>query len=231
MNYNDYYKNHWWYKYWDYNEFTNIHKYLKSNFWLILWNLKDKNILDIWCWLWTFTSFCYMNGVQNYTWIDLDNYSINFSKEKYPNYNFIHWDILNNKDILNKYDIIFLSHVFEHIDLKDAEILSELIFRLLNKWWYWLNIMPNAWFIFSNYFRYWDITHKILYTDNSFNQILLKSWFNIENILHRNDILWQGFIKRIALNYIWKFFYKIFILLIYPDIRIYTPTIISIIKK
>jgi hypothetical protein len=225
--YDNYYQEHIWYN-------TNVnyrkcYKVINNNFWK-LFNSKNISILDIWCGQWKFAYFCKQKWVKNYIWIDLDNSIITQNKKNfnYDGYKFININVFeflrNNK---NKYDIIYVSSVFEHFDLENAFKLAELIYFKLNEWWYWLNIMPNANFIACSYFRYGDITHKIIYNDNSFNQILLNVWFKKENITHKN----QRFHFNIILNSIIIFYWWCIHRLVWLPKNVITPDLYSIIKR
>jgi hypothetical protein len=64
--------------------------------------------------------------------------------------------------------------------------------------------MPNAWCISAWVARYNDITHKVIYTDNSFNQVLLEAGFKKENINHFN-VYPNNFIKKLFFRLSWLF--------------------------
>lgn len=228
----DYYQNHeysqrkidykWSYIYHDRNFWNEIKKY----------NKKDSVILEIGSWQWTFAYYCKKQWFKKYYWFDLDSKIVNETKQEYLDYNFYDLDIFEHlKKNTEKYDIIFMSHVFEHLSLEEWKKISILIYESLKKWWVWLNSMPNAANPYSgSYRRYSDITHKIIYTDNSFNQILLSSWFIKNNIIHKNQYMWYSYIKRV-IYLIWISINKFLRSSIWYLPKIYTDSIISIIKK
>ena len=194
---------------------------------------KNKNfrILDIGCGDGSFTRICNKKGFANYYGIDLCEDFITKNKKLYPDYTFKNIDIFDffstNKD---KFDIIYMSHVFEHFDMKKGKELLQQIHSNLNKNGYLLNIMPNASSIFlACELRYKDITHKTIYTENSFNQLLNPLSFN--NVVHMNNYIGQTKVKRL-IHKIAKFIFQILIKSLgfsYP--KIYTNEIITIAKK
>lgn len=231
--YENYYKNHNY----DINniDYDNTIKIFNKNFWIIFNKLDKKktNILEIWCWLWTFTNYIMNEWFYNYTWIDLDNYCININKSKFKKYNFYLENassfLINKK---NQFDIIYISHVFEHFSIEEWLKLSKLINSSLKNKWIWINIMPNAQSLYySWYMRYVDITHKIIYSPSSFNQVLLKSWFNKENIEHKNMFIWYTVFKRLLYK-IWLYFHKLLLASVWSKLyQPHTDNLISIIKK
>jgi len=184
--YTNYYKNHTWY---NKSKEKNDFKEINSKIWKYIKNYnKNINILEIWSGQWKFTWYCQKLWFKNYIGFDLDENIVEKCEKKYPKYNFSTEDIyafLEKKK--KKYDLIFMSHVFEHIDDDHSWKLIKLIYWSLKKWWVWINIMPNAGSLFmSNFAMYTDITHKRIYSSNSFNQLLLNNWIIKENILHKN---------------------------------------------
>jgi len=228
--YEDYYSNHIWY--------TNIKcdwiiKKYKCNFGNIIdekW--KNINVLEIWSWMWCFTKFIKQLWIKNYTWIDLDKDSIQFLDKQYPEFEFINISVLDFLKWKKQYDIIFMSHVFEHFSIEEWIYLSKLINKSLKDNWIWINIMPNAWSLYySWYMRYVDITHKTLYSYESFSQVLLKSWFKKEKIIHKNFLLSCRLYFYFIIN-IWIFMHKILLWLIWQSMhKFFTDSLLTIIKK
>jgi len=125
-----------------------------------------------------------------------------------------------------------MSQVFEHFTIEEWNKLINLFHWSLKSWGLWINIMPNAQSIYNVwYLRYNDITHKTLYTSNSFNQLILNNWFLKNNIIHKNAFIWYNIIKRIIFK-ISVFFHKVLLLSIWSSLpKIYTMNLISIIRK
>jgi len=77
---------------------------------------KKSKILDLGCGYGSFLYFLKTNGYQNVTGIDLSAEEINICKKYFKSYHFYEEDILNFIKITNeKFDVIYLSHVLEHI--------------------------------------------------------------------------------------------------------------------
>lgn len=188
--YTNYYKTHSWYALWASLDVAFLDLKAKV-YWINIWHImqhlpKDAKILEIWCGKWEFAYFCHKLWFTNYVWFDLDPFVIEENKKNYPHYTFSGDDAFVYLES-NKVDIVFMSHVFEHLTLEEWQKLSRLIHKSLNPGWQWVNVMPNASSLsWSSFGRYNDITHKIIYTPNSFNQVLLQTWFMIENIQHKN---------------------------------------------
>lgn len=233
--YSNYYKNRWL----DDEDLSNYDKFLsyfEKNFNYIFKDLnKDINILELWSWQGKFAYYCKKKWFKNYIWFDLDENIINHTQKILPDYTFTNEDVLKHlKNNKNKYDIIFISHVFEHFTLEEWKKLSWLIHWSLKKWWKWINIMPNAWSLFfSWYWRYNDITHKILYTENSFNQILLNH-FEKDKVEHKNSefLPWKNNLKNYVIKHaLMPIILYIIRLLQFPIEKIWTFEMISKIKK
>jgi len=230
--YKDYYNTHWYSeKEVNYKESEFFFKYNYDN----IFNKIDKNIkiLEIWSWQWKFAYYLKNKWFKNYIWLDLDKNIINETKEKYKNYEFYNISALEYlKNKIEEFDIIYMSHVFEHFTLEEWIELSKLINASLKKWWLWINEMPNAQSIYyASYWRYNDITHKIIYTPNSFNQVLLKSWFKRWNLIHKNEYIWTT-LKNKIIHKFFIFIHKILILWMWLILKEpYTFNLVSIIKK
>lgn len=171
----EYFKTHLWYKNSLKNrkkEFQWMHFQYKKDLKDYLNKLPTSKILEIWCWDWKFAYFCNKIWVKSYIWIDIDDYFFELCKKEYPNYKFIKESFQNYlRENENEFDIIFVSHVFEHLDEKERIEMIESIYWWLKKEWVRINYMPNANnFLYASSIRYWDITHKTIYTENSFSQ-------------------------------------------------------------
>ena len=204
---------------------------IKKHFGHILNKNKNLKILDIGCGEGALAKVCSQTDSVDYYGIDICSGFIEQNKKLYPNYTFKNIDIFdffstNN----NNFDIIFMSHVFEHFDLKKGKELLQQIHSNLNKNGYLLNIMPNASSIFlACELRYKDITHKTLYSENSFNQLLNYAGFN--NMIYMNKYIGQTKTKRL-IHKITKFIFQIFIKSLgFSFPKIYTNEIITIAKK
>ena len=225
--YKDYFKNH------EYNEIhCNFNLYSK----IYKLNFKNdgiqsgKKVLEIGSWKGNFAYFCQMKWITEYTGIELDSEMVETTKRKFPQYKIHHKDIITYlQETTEKYDIIFSSHVFEHFTIEQWIELAKLIREHLNIDGKWINIMPNAANFMAWMGRYNDITHKTIYTENSFNQILLMAWFIRNNIEHRNSI--RSRLVICIRKIIFPLFRWFFLFIGAPLQKIYTFEIYSVIKK
>ena len=189
-------------------------------------------VLEIGFGIWKFTNFCAKKWF-NYTWIDRDWYFMKDLKKDFPNYNFYEISFQdyfkNHKD---EYDIIFLSHVFEHLDPIERDEIIEAIHYMLKKWGKWINMMPNAEAVLRSWmWRYGDITHYTVYTQNSFNQVLKMNGL-FKEAKSFNSYVWVTSIFHRFIHLIFLFFTKIYhtcMWVWFP--KIYTWELISVITK
>jgi SAM-dependent methyltransferase len=118
-------------------EFKKMHEHQKNSFY---WNLKKKIISDLWLQYYknTFkvldygcgTGFLFIDSINEGTdieFIDGLNIAEMYIKQNFPNAKFKHGMI---DDVQEKFDIIFLLDVLEHIN--DEEIFLNKIVKLLN---------------------------------------------------------------------------------------------------
>lgn len=197
---------------------------------------KDIKILEIWLWNWDFAYFCRENWVQDYTWIDIDDAYIPQLKQKFSGYKFIVADIvefLKESDI--QYDIIFMSHVFEHLPESVANNATILIYTKLNIGGYWINYMPNADSAKACALRHIDVTHQTIYNVNSFEQRLFMNEAEFTEVRHFNTLPAIHPIIKLIFKIIHPFFLwstKIYYYgmgLTFP--KVYTSELLSVMKK
>ena len=191
---------------------------------------KGARILELGFGVGGFTQLCKEMGFTDYTGVDLSLQEVHLCREDFPDYKFVNDEVINYlQNNAGAYDVILMSQVFEHLTLQEGEELLKLIPRHLTPEGMFINSMPNA----NGYYnspsnRYNDITHKIIYNAQSFSQLLRVLGFT--NFLHKNS--YQGrnklenFIHRIYL----KFFQVHLTLLGYHVWKIYSHSLITIIK-
>lgn len=202
----------------DYNNFAKTFsksrekmKWEEINYFLSVFNLDGKKILDIWCWNWRFLwEIIEKHSDFSYTWVDLSKVFIDICKEKYPNFSFYEANMLNLPDFQEKFDYIFFIASFHHLKtLEDRLDCLKKVYKKLEKWW---KIIMTNWALNSNLNqkRYWK--SKIVWSQNRFlsedfnikigedyrfyhsfsleelEYLFKKSWFRIvENKLFEND--------------------------------------------
>jgi len=165
----------------------------------------NDKILEIWTWLWDFASYCLHRWVKEYTWIEIDEWLTDKLWKKFNNYKILCVDALDFfQNTTEKFDVIYMSHVFEHFTIEEWIVLARYICEHLAHQGTWINIMPNAWCITGCLGRYSDITHKTIYSSNSFNQVLLRAWFT-KNKIHHFNMFPHGFVKKMLTKLLWKF--------------------------
>ena len=173
----------------------------------------DAKVLEIGSWMWKFAYFCDKIWVKDYTWIDIDDYFFEGTRKDFPNYKFIKIRFQKYlKEHKNEFDIIFVSHVFEHLDEKERIEMVESIYCWLKENGIWINYMPNADAIFLVwYWRRCDLTHKNIYNESSFFQLIssCNCNFTIENF---NKYIWSPSKIRRLIHLIFLFFTKIYFL-------------------
>ena len=233
---NNYFKSHIWYQKASNNKnkvFNGTYLQYKKDLEKYLDKFHNAKVLEIGSWMWKFANFCNKIWVKDYTGIDIDDYFFEENKKDFPNYNFKKtWFQEYLKIHKNEFDIILVSHVFEHLDEKERVEMIESIYWGLKENWIWINYMPNA----DNFLRlwmcrYWDLTHKYIYTDISFNQIIKSTQcdFEIENL---NIYIWAKNFFRRSIHLFFRWITKIYFLgmwQIFPEF--YTWEFINILTK
>lgn len=191
------------------------------------------SILEIWFWDGKFANFCNKLHNLSYIWIDVDDFFAGDLRKHYPYYKFLKSWISEFADShKNEFDVVFVSHVFEHLDDNERIDCINWIYWILKKWGYWINYMPNAdsdlmlW-----YWRWGDITHYTIYNSLSFSQ-LLRKYSKFTSIEHSNTYVWYQlfFFRWIHKIFLWctKVYY-LWMWVRYPEI--YTWELLSFIKK
>ncbi len=199
--YQNYFQNHsYWIRLEQNSEEQN--KRMDKRFWSYI--KADSKVLELGTWLWGFANYCVYKQVKNYVWIEVDKTVADELSKQFPDYTILCVDALEYFDQTDeKYDVIYLSHVFEHFSIEEGIRLARQIAHHLTPQGVWINFMPNAWSISGALGRYNDITHKTIYTSNSFNQVLQEAGIPKENIHHFN-VQPRGFIKTLISRLLWK---------------------------
>jgi cyclopropane fatty-acyl-phospholipid synthase-like methyltransferase len=192
---------------------------------------KEIKILELGFGVGGFTELCKELGFTNYLGVELSSQEVDLCSKDYPNYKFVVADVLDFLDnTKEKFDLIFMSQVFEHFTLEEGMKFLKLIPKRLNQEGMFINAMPNA----NGYFntpsnRYNDITHKIIYNAQSFSQLLRVLGLN--NFLHKNSYQGRNKLENLIHRIYLKFFQIHITLLGYHVWKIYSHVLISIIKR
>ena len=141
---------------------------------------KTKSILDLGCGYGSFLYFLQSKKYINVTGVDISTQEISICKTLFKSYNFEQEDILDFVSRTNKrFDVVYLSHVIEHIKKENLFVFLDGVKRILNEGGIFIIVAPNS----AAYFnaaanRYGDLTHEIGFTELSLRQILMVSGYN-----------------------------------------------------
>jgi 2-polyprenyl-3-methyl-5-hydroxy-6-metoxy-1,4-benzoquinol methylase len=189
------------------------------------------SILDLGCGYGSFVSFLQSKNYTNVTGVDLSTQEISICKKLFAPYNFVQDDILNFvSSTETKFDVVYLSHVIEHIKKEDLFVFLEGVKRILNDRGIFVIIAPNS----AAYFnaaanRYGDLTHEIGFTELSLRQVLMVSGFSHIDAKNYYGTGKRGlrFLRRSVL-----FLFELFVQILgYDKQNVHTPSILVIAKK
>ncbi|MFZ2187711.1 MAG: class I SAM-dependent methyltransferase [Candidatus Moraniibacteriota bacterium] len=224
----------------NFNKIDDVLQLLKKNSRVLDYNLadffkvhvgKEKHILDLGCGYGSFLYFLQSHGYKNVSGVDISTEEINICKKIFPSFKFSQLDIFNFlKSANEKFDVIYLSHVLEHIKKDQLFDFLASVKNTLTDDGIFIIIVPNS----SAYFnsaanRYGDITHELGFNEISLRQLLMVAEF--KNIDIRNyfgaSSIWLRVCRKMAL-----FAFETFIQVLgYEKQNTYTPSIQALIRK
>lgn len=157
---------------------------------MLWWKRKDLKIIDIWCGKWVLLHQLSNLWFTDLSWVEPyannEKSTIPIVKESIENF-------LSKKNN-EKYDIVIMSHVLEH--LFDHEKILEWLKKLLNKNWILIIAMPVLWKAFEKFWTNWYSfdapRHVILHSEKSFLYLLKKFNLRIENKIYE-EVPWNLF--------------------------------------
>lgn len=192
---------------------------------------KKAKVLDLGCGFGSFLYFLESNGYTNVTGVDISSEEIALCKKLFKPYTFVQADIHDYlRTTKEKFDVIYLSHVLEHIKKEDLFNFLKGIKKILSDDGSFIIVVPNS----ATYFnaaanRYGDITHELGFSILSLKQLLMLAGF--KSITVKNFYGVGNFSLNI-LRKIARFGFELFIQLLgYDKQEIYTPSLIAIVKK
>lgn len=192
---------------------------------------KKGKVLDLGCGFGRFLYFLKKSGCKNVTGVDLSGEELAICKKLFPHYHFFKKDIFSFlKETKNKFDLIHMAFVLEHIPCNQLIDLLKLIHNHLAINGKIVIVVPNAGAYFNaTATRYADLTHEMSCSEKNMNQAFsLAGYKTIEIRNFKPKSIW--FIKSIRYFLLWIF--EILIQLMgYQKHRIYTPSFIVIAKK
>lgn len=147
-----------------------INKKLKNNY--------DYNILDIGSGIGLFLFSLLKNGYKNIKGIDISESQISTAKKMGLPCDHVSDTIQYLKNSENTFDFIFMLDVLEHIEISQLNSLLLSCKKALKHGGTIIIQTPNANSVFSSRYRYIDMTHNIIFTEDTLNYLLLESGFN-----------------------------------------------------
>jgi len=108
------------------------------------------------------------------------------------------------KDKQEKYDVIFLMDILEHLTRPELFDIMSLIYSALKPGGEVIAQVPNGSGIFGMRIRYGDLTHENCYTPNSIKQVL--NVFDFEHITIREVQPIRKGMKGLIRNTMWQIF-------------------------
>jgi 2-polyprenyl-3-methyl-5-hydroxy-6-metoxy-1,4-benzoquinol methylase len=192
----------------DVNKFTSwSHAYFKTYILPYFPKNKDSKILEIGCGYGRYTQLITKElGYHNTVGMDISEEQIEFAKKNYGLTNVFKDDALDYLNRSNeKYDVVILMDVLEHLDLDYSIKLLSKVNDSLNPNGKFIIQVPNGLSPMKPIF-YGDVTHIRAFSVNSMTQLLRMSGFNhfehhalpplvhsVKSFLHR--IIWSGFVN------------------------------------
>ena len=177
------------------NDINNISytfpKYLLKEF----GNNKDVKILDIGCGNGSILYALKREGYSNLFGIDLDDDALEVARKN--------GILCENQDALfffpkEKYDIVYMSHVLEHLPKEQViSFLSHINNNILTEEGKFIVRVPNAQSNTNCYWAYEDFTHNTLFTAGSLDYVLKAAGFKKIDFLDVNGMSDSTFIGKI----------------------------------
>ena len=205
----------------------NLTNFLVTNF------DKEKKILDLGCGYGNFLYFTHFLGYKNVTGVDISTEEIAICRDNFSEYNLIQDDIFEYLEkTQDTFDVIYLSHVLEHVPKERLDSLLQNFKKILNDGGVIIIVIPNC----ASYFnagvsRYADITHEFGFVDKSLRQLFIVNGYKNENITIDNYLSDIGIIATLARK-ISLFLFELFIQLMgFEKQKVYTSSLIAIIRK
>lgn len=176
---------------------------------------KDRStkILDIGCGFGQLLLKLKERGYVNSKGIDISKESCECCKSQGLNVEKIKDIVSYCKRTKEKYDLILMSHVLEHIEKEEIiKTLTAIRKYLLTKKGRFCVVVPNAQSNTGCYWFFEDFTHKTLFTSGSLFYVLSAAGFKKIKFLDRRGTEGFGFIVRLIRNFFYPIYYtnKIF---------------------
>jgi 2-polyprenyl-3-methyl-5-hydroxy-6-metoxy-1,4-benzoquinol methylase len=126
-------------------------------------------------------------GYTNLKGFDLDPNAVAFANQLMPDVSYTVGDVTTYFNTDEKYDVIFIMDVLEHLDLEEGEKLIRSFKKVLSTDGMVILRFPNAGTVYNNHSLYDDITHKTYYSFLSIKQVMLQSGYKETDFVIMND--------------------------------------------
>lgn len=192
---------------------------------------KESNILDLGCGYGSFLHFLWAHNYKNVTGVDISSEELNVCRTFFKSYKFHHQDIFEFiHSTEEKFDVVYLSHVLEHIKKDLLFDFLESVKNILTDDGFFVIVAPNSAAYFNTAAnRYGDLTHELGFTAISLRQLFMVAKFKhieIRNFFGAGN-MWLNIIRKATL-----FVFEIFIQILgYEKQSVYTPSVLTIVKK
>ena len=215
----------------DVKKFEIQRRYFKKNYLRFMPKNKKARILELGCGMGEFFYFCKKEGYKNYKGIDASAENVRYIKKNLGKNSNISvcdiFDYLNEGHNAEKYDVIVLNDVIEHLTKPEIFDLLDRVYSNLNKGGVFLVKTPNM----ANPFvaaagRYIAFDHEIGFTEYSMNQILHTTGFSDIKIIGTDIYVFNPIINIVA-----KVFSKITNGILYLFSALYGRTSLKIYEK
>jgi len=151
-------------------------EYIAYNFGTYLSPRFQKNnihILEIGPGCGEFIEYCLERGIKNIDVVENDASVVNYLKEKYKLRNILFTQNISEIDYkLDKYDVIMMTQVFEHIPQVEHMKVLQTLYRHLNVKGVLIITVPNVGNPLAIFERYYDYTHRTAFTEHSLEQMV-----------------------------------------------------------
>lgn len=164
------------------DEFPTYYKYFRKNYLLHLPTRRDARILDLGCGMGHFLYFLEREGYHNYLGIDLSSENIQMCREE--GYTVRKDDIFSFLEKSTEFfDAIVMNDVLEHFEKQEVIRFLDLVYQKLTPNGKLILKVPNAANpLLASSSKYMDLTHELLFTEESLSQALKNASFNSVSI-------------------------------------------------
>lgn len=194
---------------------------------------REGKILDLGCGYGNFLYYLKSLGYTNVTGLDISSEEIAICRKNFLSFSLIKSDIFEYiKNSNEKFDVIYLSHVLEHISKDKLNDLLQGFKKILNRGGFIIIVIPNcAAYFNATVSRYADITHEIGFVDKSLRQLFIVNGFENEDIVIKNYLGAVNPMVKLVRNILLVIFESFIQILGYEKQAVYTSSIVAFIRN